>query len=62
MKIFMSLMEYSERCEKADFNYQKRENFNEWLEGHREYTKLIELSYQSPLHRNMWEEYKKKGD
>jgi hypothetical protein len=59
MKEFVSLMEFNKKCEKADFYYQEKQNFRKWREGQKEYAKLIDLSYQSPLQRKLWEEHKK---
>jgi hypothetical protein len=57
----MDLIKYEERLKLHNWNYQQSNNFVIWQSGQIEFKKLIELSFTSPEHRNLFLQYKKQA-
>ncbi len=56
----MDLIKYGMRLENHNWDYQSMENSAVWLDGHKEFETLIQLSFTTPKHRKLFLSYKKR--
>lgn len=55
----ISLYDFEERLKNHDWQYQREQCASRWNDSRIEFSRLTEMSFQSPEHRQMFLMYKK---